>query len=310
LIYQMSEKKQFTGVPISICTNHRFICIGTSLGFVWVFDHFQYRYGCLGTAKEHRQDSFNRGPIISLDLSPDGDHLFVAHRNGAIVIWDLLPKTITKVIDDFLLPANLLNQNSQNVQQNSQNFVTNILQILALPPPKSIQKPSEKSSRDDKSHLTFLLCNTNGGLAYVNIQKRFLVWHTDVKWVMNNPEKPILQVSLLPQAPISLISTTQQGLDYSSGLTRSMTTLGQHNATDLARSTQTAQKNLLPSGSNSRHSITSPQSHTPIIVEDHTLISLVFEERTMVVALEPQAKVLELMPQILTSIIQSVFPAP
>lgn len=239
ITHQLDEKKQFTGVPTAVITNNRFICIGTSLGFIWVFDHFQTRYGCFGTAKEHRSETFTRGPIISLDITPDGEFIIAAHRNGAIVIWELVPKTILKVIDDFILPNNVPNPQT----------ITNVLQVLSLPHYKpstlstkggkdntlsSSHQTNTNTTKEDRHHITFLFANTNGGISIVNLQKKFLVWTSDIKWIMNNADKPILHVALLPPAPITTNSSNNSALDNASGgLTRSLTTLGSKNATDL-----------------------------------------------------------------------------
>jgi hypothetical protein len=230
--------------------------------------------------QKHRQDTFSRGAIISLDITLDGDYLIAAHRNGTIVIWELTSKTVLKVLDDFQLPANVHLPNNT-----APGSITNVIQVLALPPPKQFTTTASGTQAAVVgvvvvvtilvtspmiriiSHSSF--CNTNGGLALVNIVRKFLIWTSDIKWVMNNAEKPILQMSLLLPLPPS-------------------------------RPLQPQLPSSIPNlvlGPQPGNNTAAMPTQTHIIVEDHTLVALAFEERTMIVALEPAAKVLGVVPR-------------
>jgi len=92
---QMSNPQMQTdaGRPTCLTVRSRFLVIGTDLGLVMVFDHFQVLKNLLGSLK------VKRGAVSSLDVSmPSGEWLVVGHSDGTIVLYDILQGTQLKEI--------------------------------------------------------------------------------------------------------------------------------------------------------------------------------------------------------------------
>ena len=93
---ELEKYRQHAGLPSCCATHFKFICVGTSRGVVLVFDHFEALVMALGKFS----DTKKRGAVTCLDMSPEGDHLVAGHQNSQIVLWDVLSKTVLKLLHD------------------------------------------------------------------------------------------------------------------------------------------------------------------------------------------------------------------
>lgn len=87
------------GLPTALAVS-RFIAIGTTHGFVLIFDHNQELRMILGNAA----GTADYGPVTSLDAVPpgkaEGEWLACGHQGGQIVLWDVAAGKPLKTISD------------------------------------------------------------------------------------------------------------------------------------------------------------------------------------------------------------------
>lgn len=87
------------GLPTALAVS-RFIAIGTTHGFVLIFDHNQELRMILGSAA----GTADYGPVTSLDAVPpgkaEGEWLACGHQGGQIVLWDVAAGKPLKTVSD------------------------------------------------------------------------------------------------------------------------------------------------------------------------------------------------------------------
>lgn len=76
--------KEEMGTPTCIDVSTNFIAIGTSLGHVVLFDHFQQVRCIIGKGTQEEN-----GRVYSLSVSADSEWLLVGHHSGVINLWNI-----------------------------------------------------------------------------------------------------------------------------------------------------------------------------------------------------------------------------
>ena len=87
------------GLPTTLAVS-RYIAIGTTHGFVLIFDHNQELRMILGSTA----GTADYGPVTSLDATPpgktEGDWLACGHQGGQLVLWDVAAGKPLKTVSD------------------------------------------------------------------------------------------------------------------------------------------------------------------------------------------------------------------
>lgn len=87
------------GLPTTL-TISRYVAVGTTHGFVLIFDHNQELRMILGSTA----GTADYGPVTSLDAAPpgkvEGDWLVCGHQGGQLVLWDVASGKPLKTISD------------------------------------------------------------------------------------------------------------------------------------------------------------------------------------------------------------------
>ena len=83
---QANAQKKF-GLPTAIAVHSKIVAVGTSRGYILVFDHFQTLLTTLSDAT-----TLTFGACTALDVTMEGDHLIAGHSAGHWAVWDLLKK--------------------------------------------------------------------------------------------------------------------------------------------------------------------------------------------------------------------------
>ena len=82
------------GIPACFSVHPKFLAVGTSRGYIVIFDHFQKFISCLVTA-----DTLPYGSIGCMDICTDGESLIAGYQLGQVVIWSIISKTIIKIVE-------------------------------------------------------------------------------------------------------------------------------------------------------------------------------------------------------------------
>jgi WD40 repeat protein len=89
------QMKNSAGIPCSIAISNKYIAVGTSHGFVIVFDHF-HELQCVMIP----QEDVEHGPVLSLDISSDSEWIVCGHQGGQLVVWDIAQRKPIKSLTD------------------------------------------------------------------------------------------------------------------------------------------------------------------------------------------------------------------
>ncbi len=127
------------GLPTCLSVHAKFVLIGTTRGYVLVFDHFQ---NLLFTLVNELLGAINTG-VSALDISCDGDHIIAGHTDGKMV-WFFSTRVCDKhlfylrlliiIILTYFLPPSSSSSSSSSASTSSSSSSSSVYFSLFLSP--------------------------------------------------------------------------------------------------------------------------------------------------------------------------------